>query len=258
GLYSAPGDQTWTAVEVTPRERTSPKQSKQALSVRAKYSDGSMRDVTSLASFTCNEKEIAQIDENGLISVGQTTGEAVIVVRYMGLVDVSHVTVPVDQVLPDSFYAALPANNFIDRLVYDRLAKLGFAPSDLCNDCEFIRRASLDVIGKLPTPEEVKGFLADQDPNKRAKLIDRLLQDPAYADFWAIKWADLLRPNPFRAGVKSVYMIDQWLRESFRQNKPYDQFAREILLAQGNTHKYGPVVVFRDRREPSDITTMVS
>src|SRR5207248_11260120 len=122
---------------------------------------------------------------------------------------------------------------------YTPLAQPGFPPSDLFTASEFRHRASLDTIGRLPTPEESKGFLADQDPNKRAKLIDKLLEDPAYADYWAIKWADLLRPNPFRAGVKSVYLIDQWLRESFRQNKPYDQFAREIILAQGSTHKYG-------------------
>lgn len=256
--YSSPGDATLAAIEVTPKERVSPKQSKQALKVIAKYSDGSSRDVTTLAGFTSSEKEIAAVDENGLISVGQITGETAIVARYMGLVDVAHIAVPADQTLPADFYAALPANNFIDRLIYDRLAKLGFAPSDLCTDAEFIRRASLDAIGRLPTSEETKGFLADQDPNKRAKLIDRLLDDPAYADFWAIKWADLIRPNPFRAGVKSTYVIDQWLRESFRQNKPYDVFAREILVAQGNTHKYGPVNVFRDRREPSEITTMVS
>jgi WD40 repeat protein len=256
--YSSPGDPTLSAVEVIPKERISPKQSKQALKVIAKYSDGSVRDVTSLASFTSSEKEIAQVDENGLITLGETTGEAVVVVRYMGLVDVSHITVPADQLLPADFYAGLPANNFIDRLVYDRLGKMGFAPSDLCSDAEFIRRASLDAIGRLPTNEETKGFLADQDPQKRAKFIDRLLDDPSYADHWSAKWADLLRPNPFRAGVKSTYVIDQWLRESFRQNKPYDQFAREILVAQGNTHKYGPVNVFRDRREPSEITTMVS
>ena len=256
--YSSPGDPTLSAVQVTPTERVTPKQSKQALKVTAKYSDGSTRDVTNLASFTSSEKEIAAVDENGLISVGQMTGETAIVVRYMGLVDVAHITVPADQTLPADFYAALPANNFIDRLVYDRLAKLGFAPSDLCTDAEFIRRASLDAIGRLPTSDETKGFLADQDPNKRARLIDKLLDDPGYADFWSIKWADLIRPNPFRAGVKSTYVIDQWLRESFRQNKPYDQFAREILTAQGNTHKYGPVNVFRDRREPSEITTMVS
>src|SRR6266550_424778 len=170
--YSSPGDPTLASVEVRPHERISPKQSKQALRVIAKYSDGSTRDVTNLASFTCNEKELATVDENGLITLGTTTGEAVIVIRYMGLVDVSHVTVPADQTLPADFYAALPTNNFIDRLVYDRLAKLGFAPSDLCTDSEFLRRASLDAIGRLPTPEEAKGFLADQDPNKRAKLID--------------------------------------------------------------------------------------
>ena len=85
-----------------------------------------------------------------------------------------------------------------------------------------------------------------------------MLENPSYADHWAIKWADLLRPNPFRVGVKSVYLIDQWLRESFRQNKPYDQFAREIDTAQGSTHRYGPVVVFRDRREPADVTTLFS
>ena len=93
---------------------------------------------------------------------------------------------------------------------------------------------------------------------KREKLIDRLLAHPPYADYWANKWADLLRPNPDRAGVKSVYVLDQWLRESFRANKPYDQFVREIVTAEGNTHRYGPAVIYRDRREPADLTTMFS
>src|SRR5207237_150718 len=122
-----------------------------------------------------------------------------------------------------------------DRLVFERLKSLGLAPAELCSDSDFLRRASLDSIGVLPTADEARGFLADDDPNKRAKLIDRLLEQPAYGDHWANKWADLIRPNPFRVGVKSVYLLDQWLRESFRQNKPYDQFAREILLAQGST-----------------------
>ena len=101
-------------------------------------------------------------------------------------------------------------------------------------------------------------FLADTNPDKRAKLVARLLEKPAYADYWATKWGDLLRPNHLRVGVKPVYLFDQWIRESLRQNKPYDQFVREILTASGNTHKYGPVVVFRDRREPADATTLVS
>jgi hypothetical protein len=168
------------------------------------------------------------------------------------------VTVSAEKLLPGSFYASLPTNNFIDPLLYDRLKSLGLSPSDPCTDAEFLRRASLDVIGALPTPDQARGFLADTDPEKRNKLIDRLLSDPRYADHWADKWADLLRPNPFRAGVKSVYVLDQWLRESFRQNKPYDQFVREILLARGSTHRDGPVVVFRDKREPPDIGAFVS
>ena len=256
--YTTPGEPTLTGVEVEPKDRSYQKQAKQRLAVRARYSDGSTRDVTHLADFSSSEKEIAQVDQDGLIAVGQTPGEAVVVARFMGLVDVSRVMVPADEVMPASYYRALPAHNFIDRLAYERFAKLGLRPSELCTDAEFLRRASLDVIGSLPTPEEVKGFLADTDPQKRSKLIDRLLENPNYADHWAIKWADLLRPNPFRVGVKSVYLIDQWLRESFRQNKPYDQFAREIVTAQGSTHRYGPVVVFRDRREPADITTLVS
>jgi hypothetical protein len=185
-------------------------------------------------------------------------GEGVIIARYMGLVDVLRVTIPPETVLPDSVYAALPVNNFIDQRVYDRLKKLGIAPSDVCNDAEFLRRASLDAIGLLPTPEEAKAFLADPDPDKRNKLIDRLLANPAYADHWANKWGDLLRGNPFRVGVKSVYTLDHWLRQSFRQNKPFDQLVRELLTARGSTHRDGATVWLRDRREPADITTFFS
>jgi hypothetical protein len=243
---------------VSPKEGSYKRGATQALRVVARYSDGSTRDVTHLADFASNEKELAKVDENGVVRVGEVPGEGVIVARYMGLVDVSRVTVPADVVLPDSLYAHLPVNNFIDRLVYERLKKLGIAPSGRCTDEEFIRRATLDVIGELPTPDEIRAFLNDSGLDKRARLIDRLLASPLYGDHWANKWGDLLRPNPFRAGVKSVYTLDQWLRESFRQNKPFDQFAREILTARGSTHRDGPVVVFRDRREPQDIAPFVS
>lgn len=99
---------------------------------------------------------------------------------------------------------------------------------------------------------------ASHSSSARRALIDRLLARPEYADYWANKWADLLRPNPDRVGVKSVFTLDQWLRASFRQNKPYDQFVREILLAEGTNHRDGPVVIYRDRREPADLTTMFS
>jgi WD40 repeat protein len=256
--YARPGDPVLAGIEVSPREGTYAKQASQALHVQAKYSDGSTRDVTALASFLSNDKDFARVDENGLVRVGETPGEGVVIARYMGLVDIARFTIPPDKTLPDSLYAKLPVNNFIDERVYERLKKLGIAPSELCNDSEFLRRAYLDVIGLLPPAEETQKFLADTDADKRNKLIDKLLANPAYADHWANKWGDLLRPNPFRAGVKSVFTLDHWLRESFRQNKPFDQFVREILLATGSTHKDGPTVIYRDKREPADVTTFLS
>lgn len=256
--YAHAGTPALADVEVQPREQRYAKRATQPLRVVAKFSDGSTRDVTALAHFSSTEKTVAGVDDAGVVTAADSAGEAVVIVRYMGKVDVSRVTVAADKVLPDSFYASLPANNFIDPLLYGRLKSLGLAPSGTCTDAEFLRRATLDAVGALPTPDEARGFLADTDPQKRNRLIDRLLDDPRYADHWAGKWADLLRPNPFRAGVKSVYVLDQWLRESFRQNKPYDQFVREILLARGSTHRHGPVVVLRDKREPADIGAFTS
>ena len=155
-------------------------------------------------------------------------------------------------------YEKLPRNNFIDGHVWAKLKQLSITPSEPATDATFHRRAYLDVIGRLPTPDETRAFLADTDPKKREKLIDALLERPEYADFWANKWADLLRPNPYRVGIKATYNLDPWLRESFRENKPYDQFVREILTAQGSTFRNGAAVFFRDRREPDEITTMVS
>src|SRR5205823_6380820 len=138
------------------------------------------------------------------------------------------------------------------------LRQLGLTPSEPAGDSTFLRRAYLDVIGRLPTPEEARAFLDDGSPDKRARLIDQLLERPEYADFWANKWADLLRPNPYRVGIKAVYNLDAWLRQAFRENKPYDRFVRELVTAQGSTFRNGAAVVFRDRREPEEITTLVS
>jgi len=131
-------------------------------------------------------------------------------------------------------------------------------PPAVCDDVTFLRRVSLDLIGRLPTPEETREFLASADPAKREQAIDRLLERPEYADHWAAKWADLLRPNPYRVGIKAVLNYDHWIRDSFRKNKPYDHFVRELVTAQGSTWRNGAVTLFRDRREPDEITTIVS
>jgi len=256
--YSQPDEPTLEEIQVFPAERRYKKLSTQPLLVQARYSDGVIKDVTALAEFSATEKEMAKVDDHGLVSVGQLSGEGVIVARFMGLVAISRVIVPADRVLPDSVYAALPVHNEIDTHLYARLQKLGLVPSELCTDAEFIRRASLDAIGTLPTPEQVREFVADPAPDKRERLIERILAEPAYADHWAIKWGDLIRPNTARVGIKGVYLLDQWIRTSFRENKPYDQFVRELLTAQGSTHQYGPAVIFRDRRDPVDTSAFVS
>ena len=256
--YMLTNEPSLQSIEVFPKSRRYRKDARQPLLVRARYSDGSVRDVTRVASFDSNDKELAKVDEGGVLAVGSLSGQAVIVARYMGFVADSQVIIPSERVLPASQFVRLPRNNFIDDLAYKHFQSLGLFPSQLCSDAEFLRRAQLDTIGRLPEPEEVREFVTDNFPDKRERAIARILEDGAYADYWANKWADLLRPNPDRVGVKSIFVLDQWLRASFRANKPYDQFVREILLAEGSNHREGPAVVYRDRREPPELTTMFS
>jgi hypothetical protein len=245
-------------ISVTPAERLLGFKEEQQLIVTAHYADGSTADVTHLATYQSNESVYASVDANGRIKAGPLPGEAAVMARYMEKFAVANVLIPMPGDLPADLHAKLPRHNFIDGHVWDKLKRLGLTPSAPASDATFHRRAYLDVIGRLPTPDETRAFLADKSPEKRSRLIDRLLERPEYADWWASKWADLLRPNPYRVGMKAVLNIDAWLRYSFRRNKPYDQFVRELLTARGSTFRNGPVVMLRDRREPDEITTMVS
>jgi WD40 repeat protein len=259
--FTAPGEATLDHVTVFPSDRRYPQGAVQRLLVQAHYSDGTIRDVTDLAAFISSDKEIAQVDDHGRVTAGRQTGAGVVVARYMGLVAPARITVPALRRLPPEQYTALPRHNFIDTHAWTRLQELGLYPSAPCTDAEFLRRVSLDITGTLPTPGEVKTFLADcgRDPQaSRAALVERLLQRPEFAEYWANQWADLLRPNPDRVGVKSVLLLDEWLRASFRSGRPLDQFVRDILLAEGSTHREGPAVIYRDRREPSELTTLFS
>ena len=257
-LYQRVGEPELAGISVFPNEQRYAKSAEQQLVVTARFADGSTRDVTHLADFSTNEKELAEPDEAGMVRVGRLSGEGVIVVRYMGQVARARITVPTDRHYNGAVYAGLPRNNFIDDLAYARFQKLGLLPSETCSDSDFMRRAFIDVIGLLPELGEVRRFLADESPDKRAELIDRLLDDPAYADTWANRWGDLFRPNIARVGLKSAYTIDNWIRECFAANKPYDQMVREILTAKGSTHRVGPAVIYRTRREPATLTTLFS
>ena len=228
------------------------------VAVTAHFSDGSTEDVTRLAAFSSSDAPYAAVDANGTVTAGPIPGEAAIMARFMEKFAICNVLIPLPQPVAAEEYAKLPRNNFIDGLVWNKLQQLNITPSDAASDSTFHRRVYLDIIGRLPTPDETRTFLKDTSPNKREALIDRLLQRPEYADFQANKWTDLLRPNPYHVGMKATFTMDQWLRRSFRENKPYDRFVRELIAAKGSTWTNGAVVMYRDRREPAELTTMVS
>lgn len=247
-----------TGVTLSLTECTLAAKQSRPLTATASYSDGTTRDVTAQTTFQSNESAIVAVNRSGIMTAGPLPGEATIMARYMYAIATCNVAIPMPGEVPATEYAKLPRKNFIDELVWSKLQSLSILPSEPCDDATFIRRAHCDLIGRLPTPEEVRAFLADGSSGKREKLVDALLERPEYADFWANKWADLLRPNPYRVGIKAVFNYDQFIRDSFRQNKPYDQFVHELVTASGSTWKNGAAVLFRDRRTPDEITPLVS
>jgi hypothetical protein len=233
-------------------------ENQESLRVIAHYNDGSTRDVTTNCSFQSNEPAIVSVQHDGTLRSSKFPGEATIMARYMGRIATWNTSIPRPNPISAEQYAALPVNNFIDTAVWNKLKQLNILPSPAVGDATFLRRAYLDVIGRLPTATEAETFLSDVNSNKRTILIDTLLERPEYADFWANKWADLLRPNPYRVGIKATMSLDHWLRDVFRQNLPHDEFARRLITARGSTWRNGAVTVFRDRRSPDEVVTMMS
>lgn len=228
------------------------------LNVTAHYSNGTVRDITETCAYQSNEASVISVKPDGSLRAGTIPGEATVMARYMGHIATWSSAIPRPEPVEAVAYEQLPVNNFIDSLVYNKLSELNILPSEPCDDSQFLRRAFLDVIGRLPTPEEARQFFNSVDANKRQQLVDGLLQRPEYGDFWANKWADLLRPNPYHVGIKATMSLDGWLRDNFRNNVPYDQFVRKLLTAQGSTWRNGAVTIFRDQRQPDELVTMAS
>ena len=242
---------TPVAVKVFPEEQTLPKGETQQLLATAVFSDGTQKDVTRQALYRSTDAKVAEVDAGGRLKAADY-GQSHIIVSYLRRSGIARAIVP--QPLPSGF-PKVEANNKIDELAAAKWQKLGIPPSDLCSDPEFIRRVFLDAIGTLPTADEVRAFLADKDPQKRSKLIDRLLERPEFADYWALKWGDLLRIKseyPVNVWPKAVQVYYRWLHDSMVQNKPYDQFARELLTANGSNFRRGAANYYRavQNRDP--------
>jgi hypothetical protein len=228
------GDGTGAALKrlsIEPGQRVLNRGAEQQLAVLAHYSDGSSRDVTRVAQYQSNETTVAGVDADGLVRTFDLSGEAAVMARYMGQVAVFRALVPLGK--PIAKYPDFPANNYIDELALARWKQLGIVPSALCSDAEFVRRIHLDLCGRLPTPEEVRTFLADTKPDRRTALIDRLLDSPDYAAFFALRWGSILRNASLAGSEQAAYAFHEWIRDMIARNRPYDKFARGIVAAAG-------------------------
>ena len=238
--------------EVFPRDRVieAPATSQQ-LRVVAHFDDGSSRDVTHLAVFTSSNEGLAKVDRSGRVS-GGGTGQVGILVRYLDQMQAARVTLIEDR--PGFAWPNPESSNEVDRLVHQRLKVLQVPPSASSNDSQFLRRVSLDVTGLLPTVSSTRDFLADSRPDKRNRLIERLLVSDEHALFWASKWADMFRVTRGKLGARGVDKFHRYLVASIRDNQPYDRFVTDLLTAQGDTFSHPAANYFRATTDTDDAT----
>jgi hypothetical protein len=258
---------TLTALTVEPATQTFDTARKsQPLRAIARFSDGTTRDVTTRAVYQTNEPELAEVNDAGMVRTLGKSGTFAVMVRFSEQIAVFYGTVPYAKpasVMPTVDVAAEltrwerdVARSFVDKHLASQWRKLGIAPSPPCDDGEFIRRASLDVCGTLPTPTETADYIADKRPDKRAKLINRLLERPEYAAHFALKWADILRNRG--AGYSTRYqragttLFSGWIRDALAENMPYDRFVASILTATGSQETNPPTVWYRTVRTSAD------
>ena len=226
------------------------------LKVLAHFSDGSVEDVTEKAVYESKDTPVAEVSPTGEVTSVRWGGTAVIA-RFLGVVDASFVTIPrVSKTNVVSQDPEFTPNNFIDEFVLAKLKKLNVRPSALTTDDTFMRRVYLDAIGRLPTPDEVKVFLADTDPDKRSKLIDTLLDMPEWVDLRTLKLADMLRIHPRRLGngpfgERGATLFHEWVREAVARNRPYDAVVQELITARGSTYQHGPTNYYRIEQQPA-------
>jgi hypothetical protein len=234
-LEAAPAE----AFLVEPAERVK-------LRVRARFDDGSWRDVTRLSVYEPSNPTTTVAADGEARREG--FGETAVLVRYLD----RQATVRLAWV-PERkgfVWRDVPEANYVDKHVFARLRALRMRPSDLCSDEVFLRRVYLDTIGVLPTADQVRAFLADRDPAKREHLIDRLLRRPEFADFWALKWCDLLRTEEKVLDRKGVTVFHHWVRRAIEDGEPLNEFARDLIAGRGSTYSDAPANFYRALRDP--------
>ncbi|MDF1740762.1 MAG: DUF1549 and DUF1553 domain-containing protein [Verrucomicrobiales bacterium] len=252
GLNYRPGnDPDIERIEVFPKSIVTKPNLEQQLVVTAYFSDGTRRDITRLAQYEANHPELAEADERGLVAIQEKTGSTAVLVRFREHIDTFVATIPLGNPIGE-----MPQpRNFIDGEIFEQLSLMGLPPSKEVDDGVFLRRVTLDIAGRLPTVEETEAFLVSVDPEKRAAKIDALLASPDYADYFAGKWTAILRNKVDRGRdwvARDSHAFHAWVRTSLNENKPFDQFAGELVVASGKAIE-NPAVswyrVVKDQKE---------
>ena len=244
-------------IEITPSEGrflSAPGRSQQ-IAVKATFADGSVRDVTRIASYESSSPGVAEVDAGGKV-VGKARGLAAISVRYLQYLESLPVTVLAP--VPKFVWKPVPEFNGIDRLVNQRLRQLKVTASPTCDDATFLRRVHLDLTGLLPDPDVSRRFLSDKTADKRSRLVDTLLESDAFARYWALKKADLMRVTPQRMPDGRAELLAGWLFDTWKRNTPWDQLARELLTSSGETRKNPPSNFLLAVETPDERTEMSS
>jgi hypothetical protein len=229
----------------------------QRLLVRAYYTDGHSDDVTRWVKFTSSDESVAQVDQSGRVKI-MGAGEGVVSGWFASRIVVATITVPFAQTVAADAFTNVPRRNFIDDLVVAKLQRLNLPPSPRAGDAEFLRRAFIDTIGMLPTVDETRAFLADAAPDKRDRLIESLLARPEFVDYWTSKWSDLLLVNSEKLPAPAMWSYYRWIRSQVAENTPWDQFARRIVTATGNTLENGAANFFALHKDPLEMSETTS
>ncbi len=245
-----------TGLRVFPADQVNaPGQISQQLVVTATFADGTIRDVTRQASYDLSDPTRFDVSVDGRIQA-RGPGEAAVAIRYRDGRATSRLAFPADR--PGFVWRGGEGEHPVDRAVYRKLRALRINPSPAADDVVFIRRAYLDAIGRLPDPAEVQAFLADTGADRRGRLVDRLVERPEFADFWALKWADLLRNEEKTMGDKGAWVFQRWLRDQFARDVPLDAMVRRIITGVGSTWQNPPSSFYRTNREATTAAESVA
>ena len=250
-------DRTLTELEVVPAESRPAPGETVRLSVVAGYSDGTRRDVTRWAKFTASDEAVASVDRAGTVTV-LGSGEGAITAWFSSRIAISRVTAPYPNRVPDEVYAGLPEAGPIDREVNEKLRQLRLRPSPPASDATFVRRAYLDTLGKLPSPDEVRTFVRDGSPRKHERLADQLLARPEYVDYWAYKWSDLLLISGAKLRPDAVNAYYQWIRDRVAENTPWDALVRQVVTSRGSSVDDGASIFYAIHQDPESMAENVS